>query len=216
MARAGNPLKRAVLYTDAGGLQDLDTLIDPSLGWVLLGANDINDAGQIVGYAFNNFTGQTHAVRLRPTAAPPPECTFHCLRSTGIDLRSGVLRPGMRRSVTGEGHGPGRERSPDAQALVVGTWTQPDGSSHDDQRVDQLEGRGGLRPRQGPPGTYTLTIVNIVLSLYTFDPSQSVLSKSITPRRGDRSSELDQGPIAGRAPRALRSPARKPSEETLK
>ena len=33
---------------------------------------------------------------------------------------------------------------------------------------------------QGPRGTYTLTIVNIVLSLYTFNPSHSVLVKSIT------------------------------------
>ena len=56
---------RALLYTDAAGLQDLNTLIDPSLGWVLLAASDINDAGQIVGYAFNNFTMQTHAVRLQ-------------------------------------------------------------------------------------------------------------------------------------------------------
>ena len=33
---------------------------------------------------------------------------------------------------------------------------------------------------QGSPGLYTLTIVNIVLSQYTFDPSHSVLTKSIT------------------------------------
>ncbi len=58
--------RRALLYTDAAGLRDLNTLIDPLLGWVLLAANDINDAGQIVGDAFNNFTGQTHAVRLQP------------------------------------------------------------------------------------------------------------------------------------------------------
>ena len=63
----GNSQKRAVRYTDAGGLQDLNTLIDPSLGWVILAAHDINDAGQIVGYAFNNVTGLTHAVRLQPT-----------------------------------------------------------------------------------------------------------------------------------------------------
>jgi hypothetical protein len=37
--------------------------------------------------------------------------------------------------------------------------------------------------QDGPPGTYTLTIVNIVRSLYTFNPSRSVLSKSITVAR---------------------------------
>jgi len=34
----------------------------------------------------------------------------------------------------------------------------------------------------GPRGTYTLTVVNIVLSLYTFDPSHSVLLETITVR----------------------------------
>jgi probable HAF family extracellular repeat protein len=62
----GRTQTRALLYTDVAGLRDLDSLIDPTLGWVLRAANDINDAGQIVGYALNNFTGQTHAVRLRP------------------------------------------------------------------------------------------------------------------------------------------------------
>jgi probable HAF family extracellular repeat protein len=71
----GNSQKRALRYTDAGGLQDLNTLIDSSLGWVILAAHDINDAGQIVGYAFNNVTGLTHAVRLQPTPSPfSPPC----------------------------------------------------------------------------------------------------------------------------------------------
>ena len=69
----GQSGKRAVIYTDADGLRDLDTLIDPSLGWVLLAAHDINDEGQIVGYAFSNVTEQTHAVRLQPTTATPPD-----------------------------------------------------------------------------------------------------------------------------------------------
>lgn len=67
---AGASGKRAVLYTDEAGLRDLNTLIDPALGWVLLAANDINDAGEIVGYGFNNLTQETHAVRLVPTGAP--------------------------------------------------------------------------------------------------------------------------------------------------
>jgi probable HAF family extracellular repeat protein len=65
----GRSQARALLYTDAARLRDLNTLINPSLGWVLLAANDINDAGVIVGYAFNNVTGKTHAVRLRPAPA---------------------------------------------------------------------------------------------------------------------------------------------------
>jgi hypothetical protein len=54
-------------------------------------------------------------------------------------------------------------------------------------RERALRGRRGRGlesiEREGVP-LYTLTILNVVLSWYTFDPSQSVLSKSITVRRG--------------------------------
>jgi probable HAF family extracellular repeat protein len=174
----GQSQSRAVLYTDAGGLQDLNTLIDPSLGWVLLGAHDINDAEQIVGYAFNNFTQQTHAVRLQPTPGPPPECTFNCLRVTGIALRGRVSSPGMRQ-VMGKVTVKDENAAPMPLALVVATWTWPDGSTHD---VNIWTNGKGLATSitTGPPGLYILTIVNVVLSQHTFNPSQSVLEKSIT------------------------------------
>lgn len=66
-------LKRAFVYTSEAGLQDLNTLIDPSLGWFILAAHDVNDAGEIVGYGSNSLSGQTHAVRLRPVAPAAAE-----------------------------------------------------------------------------------------------------------------------------------------------
>jgi len=175
----GQSQSRAVRYTDAGGLQDLNMLIDPSLGWVLLGANDVNDAEQIVGYAFNNFTGQTHAVRLRPTADPPPACSFHCLRSTSILL---ARRPLPKLSVKGSVTVQDELGSPIREALVIGRWTQPDGSTYDESAWTNRRGMAAFLT-QGLPGTYTLTILNIVRSLYTFDPSHSVLSRSISVGR---------------------------------
>lgn len=172
----GNTQRRAILYTDEGGLQDLDTLIDPSLGWVLLGASDINDAGQIVGEAFNNFTGLTHAVRLQPSTGPPPECTSHCLRSTRIGLQSEALRKNF--SIRGKVTIRDENAAPIFQALVVGKWTRPDGTSYDDNAWTNSNGVAVFTTK-GPRGLYTLTIVNVVRSLYTFNPSQSVLSKSI-------------------------------------
>ena len=59
-------LKRAFVYTDAGGLQALNDVIDASPRWFLLSANDINDAGQIVGYGLDNVTGLQKAFRLDP------------------------------------------------------------------------------------------------------------------------------------------------------
>jgi probable HAF family extracellular repeat protein len=174
----GNSLKRAVLYTDAAGLRDLNTLIDPSLGWVLLAANDINDAGVIVGYGFNNFTGLTHAVRLQPTPDPPPVCTFHCLRSISIVLRARDEARSVRGAVTvADENG-----APVAEALVVGTWTLPDGSEHSESAFTGPRGVA-VFATDGPAGRYTLTIVNIVRSQHTFDPAHSVLSKSIIVAR---------------------------------
>ena len=63
---------RAILYTPATGIRDLNALISPRLGWVLEAATDINDAGVIVGYAYNVRHKRSHAVRLRPNFVPFP------------------------------------------------------------------------------------------------------------------------------------------------
>lgn len=57
-------LRQGFLYTDASGMQGLNTLIGPAAGWFVLGAGGINDAGQIAGWASGPL-GQ-RAVRLTP------------------------------------------------------------------------------------------------------------------------------------------------------
>lgn len=170
-------LKRAFVQLGKMGLRDLNELIDPSLGWFLLAANDINDAGQIVGYGSNSFTGQTHAVRLQPTTGPPPQCTFHCLRSTNIALNALMGKQAM---VTGEVTVKDETGRSLAGALVVGTWTQPQGAPSYQNAWTDSRGIASFTTTGPHPATYTLEVVNIVLSLYTFNPSQSVLSGSIT------------------------------------
>jgi probable HAF family extracellular repeat protein len=179
----GHSVTRAVLYSDKGGLRDLDTMIDPSLGWVLQGASDINDAGQIVGHGFNSFTGRNHAVRLQPTVAPPPACTFHCLRSTRIRLQSGNVRStALPTSVNGRVTVQDENGARLSTALVVAQWTRPDGSSHISNAVTNGNGVA-LFSTEGSDGIYTLMIVNLLRQRYTFDPAHSVLSKSITATR---------------------------------
>jgi probable HAF family extracellular repeat protein len=172
----GQSRSRAVVYTDTAGLRDLNTLIDPSLGWVLLSANDVNDAGQIVGYGFNNYTGQTHAVRLQPTDTPPAICSLQCLRSTSIQLRSRRIR--RVSSVIGDVTVADENGTAVSAALVLATWTLPDGSERDQYLSTNANGVATLAT-QGPSGLYTLRIVNIQRSLYTFDPSKSVMSQTI-------------------------------------
>jgi probable HAF family extracellular repeat protein len=175
----GQHAPRAFLYTDETGLKDLNGLIDQSLGWVLLGAFDINDAGQIVGYGFNNFTQTTHAVRLQPMSTPPSECSFNCLRSTAINLTSKVARGVV--TVKGQVIVRDENGTPVPEALVAATWTLPNGTTQSQNAWTDNKGLA-LFSTSLNRGTYTLKVVNIVKSLYTFNPSESVLSKSITVR----------------------------------
>lgn len=80
----------AFIYSD-GKMKDLNTLIDPSSGWTLTSANDINTLGQIVGTGTNSY-GQTHAYLLMPTPEPS---------SLALLGMSGVLIFWRRRRVAG-------------------------------------------------------------------------------------------------------------------
>ena len=170
-------LERAFVSTDAGALRDLNELIDPSLGWFLLGANDINDVGQIVGYASNSFTGQTHAVRLTPQNTPPPECTVNCARSTHISFLSEPAGNGF--AVKGRVLVRDENAAALAGALVLVRWTKPNGTSEDDNVFTNSKGVA-VSSTKGRSGVYTLQVVNIVLSQHTFNPSRSITSKSVT------------------------------------
>jgi probable HAF family extracellular repeat protein len=65
---AAGGFNHAFFYDSAGGMIDLNTQIDPLLGWELLEARDINNAGQITGLGI--IGGQRHAFLLTPVAEP--------------------------------------------------------------------------------------------------------------------------------------------------
>jgi len=58
---------RAFMHSDVTGSVDLNTLIAPGTDWVLLSADGVNKAGQIVGSALKNGVQTTY--RLSPAAA---------------------------------------------------------------------------------------------------------------------------------------------------
>ena len=68
----GTGIVRAFLYTDAGGMQDLERMTDRTPQLRLLAAYDINDRGQIVGVAWDNGISQYVGFRLEPTVPQPP------------------------------------------------------------------------------------------------------------------------------------------------
>ncbi|SFH27954.1 hypothetical protein SAMN05216299_1056 [Nitrosospira sp. Nsp14] len=62
----------AVLW-DGTRLPDLNSLLDASVanaGWVLTGANGINDKGWIVGNAYNSISHVEHAFLMTPVPEP--------------------------------------------------------------------------------------------------------------------------------------------------
>ncbi len=59
-----NNAAHAMIWTSAGGMKDLNSLIPASSGWVLINANAINNLGQITGYGLIN--GRNHAFLLTP------------------------------------------------------------------------------------------------------------------------------------------------------
>lgn len=61
------PYQRGVIYLDSvGSLLYVDDLLEAGSQWSLTSAYDINDTGQIAGYARNLVSGQRAAVRLSP------------------------------------------------------------------------------------------------------------------------------------------------------
>jgi len=75
----GNSGNAAFVYSSAGLMQNLNSLIPVSSGWMLSSANAINNSGQIVGNGISP-SGQTHAFLLTPVAkcqeyqVQPPIC----------------------------------------------------------------------------------------------------------------------------------------------
>jgi probable HAF family extracellular repeat protein len=177
VGQLGESAARAFVHTDAEGLRNLNHLIDTSRGWVLQVAFDVNEAGQIVGYGFNNLTQTTHAVLLTPTTKRPPECSLNCLRAKRVTLSgrmSGDTAQVSARVVVKDELG-----KPVGDAMVVGAWTWPDGRTDHHYAFTNAKGQARFEAT-GPAGTYRLDVTNIVKSLYTFNPKKSVLSGSVT------------------------------------
>ncbi len=70
--------QRAFIYTAASAMVDLNSLIDPALGWELAAATGINDAGMITGYGY--IGGVQHGFLLTPV----PEPSAALLACTGL------------------------------------------------------------------------------------------------------------------------------------
>jgi probable HAF family extracellular repeat protein len=84
----------AFLYTDATGIVDLNTLIDPTSGWFLAHARDVNDSRQVVGLGTRNgvaalyrltFVAGSQWGEVEHLAVPAGETAgdMHCINNFG-------------------------------------------------------------------------------------------------------------------------------------
>lgn len=118
----------------------------------------------------------TPTATLTPTPTSGTGCTTNCLRSTGITLAaSGFSRVTVSGNVTVKDE----KGNVVAAAQVQATWARPDGSQVSQAATTNTSGVATFST-SGGRGTYTLTITGITKASYTFDPANSVLSKSIT------------------------------------
>ena len=81
---AGNTADHAFLYT-GGSMQDLNSFIDPNSGWVLNSAQDINDAGQIIG--LGTLNGQSNRPFLLTPTPEPGTCAIALVASLAVLCR---------------------------------------------------------------------------------------------------------------------------------
>jgi probable HAF family extracellular repeat protein len=66
----GGGTVHAFLWDAKNGMQDLNNLVDPSCGWTLFAANDINNTGCIVGFGLQAGSNYHHPVLLTPIPEP--------------------------------------------------------------------------------------------------------------------------------------------------
>jgi uncharacterized membrane protein len=85
---AGN-VSHGIIWSWQNGVMvatDLNSLIDPTLGFTINTAQAINNNGQIVGYGFNSLGGQSTYVLNLNTVAAVPEPSEWLLMLCGFGL----------------------------------------------------------------------------------------------------------------------------------
>ena len=175
----GSSQKRAVLYTDAGGAARPQHTYRSVAGLGPAGRPRHQRCRTDRRLRVQQFHGEDArgAAAARDNAAT--RVHFQLLRSTAIGLSAKTI--GSNATVTAKVTVRDEKGLPMANALVVGRWTLPDGTEF--QPIYAWTNQRGIATfvvTGTRPGTYKFQVVNILLSLHTFNPSKSVLSRSIT------------------------------------
>jgi hypothetical protein len=140
--------------------------------------------GQAVYFMTYTATGDNntsrsfvYAINTGGSSTTPPPSTSQFLRSTSISLSARVLKNSV--SVSAAVNVNDENGASVSGATVAVSWSLPDGTTQNQTASTSSNGVARFST-SGRRGTYTLTVNNITKTSYTFDQSNSVLSKSIT------------------------------------
>lgn len=150
------------------GLNEFASFIEPGF------TPDSRTAYVTTEFSSSSQSGYLYAIDVSVAGG----CAANCLRSSRIDMRGRVSGSatgvGARVRVEDETGAP----VPSADIAVI--WTLPGGGTQSLSASTDQGGFAKFSARAGG-GTYTLTVTDIVKTGWTFDPDNSVLTKSITP-----------------------------------
>lgn len=93
-AQTADGFEHAFLWEN-GTMTDLNSLLPANSGWELLGAEFVNNAGQVAGYGvlngqFSRFLLNTRSQNHPPVAIPGPDQTLECPAQVSLDGRQSV------------------------------------------------------------------------------------------------------------------------------
>jgi hypothetical protein len=109
----------------------------------------------------------------------PGGCTENCLHSEAINLTAKSKSPTSPVKVTGVVAVQNENGAAVPGATVSVTWLLPNGTTQNKTAITNSLGNATFTTT-GPHGTFTLTVTGISKAGYTFDPENSIVTKSIT------------------------------------
>jgi subtilisin family serine protease len=163
---SANPALRGDI---AGTVQIIKDTASP-----LTGQNGSNCGGDYTVGPNNDWGVGTIDALAAVLAAGQTGCTENCLRVSAITMRAPGAGVNARISVLDE------DGTPVSNAVVSATWDLPGGGTSSQARPTNALGVANFKIAGGA-GTYVITVTNVTLAGFTFDPDGSTeISDSIT------------------------------------
>jgi RHS repeat-associated protein len=145
----------AFIWVDGTGIVDLNDLIDPSSGWLLIAAFDINDNREIVGYG--SLNGALRAFKMQVPQWQPCTTPVDSCQPTKLNLRTGSCDPVTPPASCAKGislHADGIVDTGGGHFVaVMGFDNTTTNSYHPKYNVETLDGVTLTSPQPPPPDT---------------------------------------------------------------